>query len=88
MERAVLQSRKTILVITRAYLDGEWTEFESVLAQTLDPAARRRRVQPLLVEKTSLPLRIAALTYIDFTRPDRIDRQLERLVSAISEESN
>lgn len=88
MERAVLQSRKTVLVLTAAYLAGEWTEFESVLAQTLDPAAHRRRVQPLLVEKTPLPPRLAILVYIDFTRPDRADWQLERLVSAIQAESN
>ncbi|MGB5618898.1 MAG: TIR domain-containing protein, partial [Desulfobacterales bacterium] len=37
MERAVLQSRKTILVLTPYYIDSEWAQFENILAQTLDP---------------------------------------------------
>ncbi len=58
MERAVQTSHKTLVIITPSYLESEWTEFEAVMAQTLDPAARARRVIPLLLEKTALPLRL------------------------------
>jgi hypothetical protein len=87
MERAVLQSRKTLLVLTPDYLASEWTEFENILAQTLDPAARRRRLLPLLLKPCELPLRIRTLTYLDFTKPDRVSLQLDRLIAAIASEA-
>ena len=86
MERAILQSRKTLLVLTPDYLDSEWAEFENILASTLDPAARRRRVIPLLLKPCELPLRIRALTYLDFTKSDEIEFQFQRLVVAIRTE--
>jgi hypothetical protein len=55
MERAVLQSRKTILVLTPEYLQSEWTEFENILVQTLDPAAHQRRLIPVLLLGCDLP---------------------------------
>jgi hypothetical protein len=83
MERAALQSRKTLLVLTPDYLASEWTEFENILASTLDPAARQRRVIPLLLKPCELPLRIRALTYLDFTKPDETEFQFRRLVAAL-----
>jgi predicted phosphodiesterase len=82
MERAVRQSRKTLLVLTPNYLASEWTEFENILASTLDPAARRRRIIPLFLEQCKLPLRIRSLTYLDFTGSDQ-EFQLRRLLRAI-----
>ncbi len=83
IERAVLTSRKTVLVLTPAYLAGQWTEFENVMTQTLDPAARQRRMLPLLLQKCELPLRIGMLVYLDFTRAEQHDKQLVRLIAAI-----
>ena len=51
MERAVLESRKTLLVITPSYLRSRWAEFENVLVQAIDPAARARRVIPVLLKR-------------------------------------
>lgn len=82
MERAVLQSRKTLLLLTPDYLASEWAEFENILASTLDPAARQRRVIPLLLKRCELPLRIRAVTYLDFTSLDH-EFQLQRLLAAI-----
>ncbi len=83
MERAVLTSRKTLLVLTPDYIQSQWAEFENLLVQTLDPAARQRRLLPLMVNSCELPLRIRTLTYLDFTRPDRTQFQFDRLVKAI-----
>jgi hypothetical protein len=86
MERAVVQSRKTLLVLTPDYLASEWAKFENILASTLDPAARQRRVIPLLLKQCELPLRIRSLIYLDFTQPSEAELQLQRLVAAIGGE--
>ncbi len=85
MERAVLQSHKTIAILTREYIEGGsgWTDFENILVQTLDPAARQRRLIPLFLAQCELPLRLGYLTPIDFTQPDRHRTELTRLVTAI-----
>ncbi len=65
-ERGVIKCRKTLLVLTPNYLNSGWAEFENVMAATLDPANASLRIIPLLKEDCQTPLRIAALTYIDF----------------------
>lgn len=67
MERGVRECRKTLMVLTPDYLNSEWAEFESIMAQTLSPASRDLRLIPLLKTQCEKPLRIAALTHIDFT---------------------
>lgn len=75
IERAVDNSRHTLLVLSPAWIQSEWTEFESLLAGTLDPAGRRRKLIPLKFEDCQLPPRIAMLTYADFTRPQEHEHQ-------------
>ena len=70
MERAVVTSRKTVLVLTQAYLDSAWAEFEALMLATLDPANRQLRLIPLLKERCELPVRIGYLTYVNFADPD------------------
>jgi hypothetical protein len=83
MERAVENSRHTLLVLTPAWVKSEWTEFEGLLTQTADPAARQRRLLPLLLESCETPRRIAMLTYVDFTKKRQWKKQLPRVVKAI-----
>ncbi len=85
IERAVLQSRKTLLVLTPDYLASQWTEFENILVATLDPAARARRMLPILLKASELPLRIRHLNYLDFTQPDDPEFRWRRLVAALRE---
>ncbi len=83
MERAVQNSRHTVLVLSPACVESEWVDFETLLTQTTDPAGRRRRLLPLVFNPCQPPLRIAMLTYLDFTKPDRWETELPRLVAAI-----
>ncbi len=73
IERAVLTSRKTLLILTPDYLASHWTEFENLLLQTLEPANQNLRLIPLLKEKCDLPLRLRMLTYVNFVDPDDWD---------------
>lgn len=84
MERGVLTSRKTLLVLTPAYVKSEWTEFENLMLQTLDPANRARRLIPLLKERCELPLRIGMLTYVDFSDPSELDLAWQKLLRGLA----
>jgi hypothetical protein len=83
MERAVRQSRKTVLILTPEYLQSEWAEYENILVQTLDPAARQRRLLPVLLMRCELPPGISILTHIDFTHSEEHWQKTERLITAI-----
>ena len=58
IERAVDNSRRTLLVLTPAWVESAWAEFESLLTQTADPAARQRRLLPLVLQTCQPPRRI------------------------------
>jgi len=83
IEHAVLQSRKTLLILSPAYLKSDWATFESIMVSTLDPANRQRRLLPVLVKKCKLPLRIRGLIYIDLSGTVDADAQFNRLLRAI-----
>ena len=70
-ERAILNSRKTLLILSPAFVQDQWRDFESILLQTLDPTNLQLRLIPLLKEECSLPLRLSMLTAVDFTHPER-----------------
>ena len=80
-ERAALQGRKTLLVLSPAYLASEWAEFENILVQTLDPAARKRRLIPVLRAPCRPNLRIRPLVSVDLTADN--DVQWQRLLKAL-----
>ncbi len=67
MERGVTTCRKTLLVLTPDYIASGWCEIENIMLQTLDPANRELRLVPLLKTQCKKPLRIGALTHVDFT---------------------
>jgi Tfp pilus assembly protein PilF len=83
MERAVLTSRHTLLVLTPEYVASAWTEFEYTLVQTLARGFRDRRLIPLLKAPCERPLRIKALTHVDFTDPLNHAFAYSRLLTAL-----
>jgi hypothetical protein len=87
MERAVDHSRHTLLVLTPAWVKSEWTEFEQLLTQATDPAARRRRLLPLRLHPCVPPPRIAMLTYADFTEEGNREVGFQSLLKALKGES-
>jgi len=52
------------------------------MTQTLDPAARQRRIIPVMLRACELPLRIRMMTYADFTQPEKSDLGLKRLLAS------
>ena len=80
IERAVDRSRYTLVVLTPAWVESEWTDFESLLTATADPAGRKRKVIPLMLAPCQPPARIAMLTYADFTDPATREAEMARLL--------
>jgi hypothetical protein len=87
MERAVDNSRHTLAVLTPAWVESRWTEFESLLVGGADPAGRAGRLLPLMLQPCQPPRRIAMLTYADFTQPDSRTDQFRRLLKQLQSTS-
>ena len=82
---AVEQSRKTLLVLSPAWLASEWSELEALLAQQKSPAFRQHQLMVLMHRKCEPPPEIAILPYLDFTDGSNWDKQLQRLLDAIND---
>ncbi len=80
IERAIENSRHTLTILTPGWLDREWANFEGLLVETADPAARRRRLLPLMLIPCEPPARMRMLTVADFTRATSRAEQFDRLM--------
>jgi hypothetical protein len=87
IEHAIRSSRKTLIVLTPNWVESEWGKFEGLLVQTTDPAGKRRKLIPILLEECDIPPRLTPLTYADFTNDDRWDFQLDRIIGALETEA-
>lgn len=88
IQRAVIESAKTLVVLTPDYLRDEWTIFGNVMAKSLDPAARHRRLIPLMKRECEPPLYIAHLMPVDFTSPAREKIAWTQLLTALGVQTN
>jgi DNA-binding MarR family transcriptional regulator len=87
IERAVEDSRHTLIVLTPAWIVNEWSEFEGLLTSGADPAARRRKLLPLKLKPCKLPPHISLLTCADFTQPHERACQFRRLLEQLQRTS-
>jgi hypothetical protein len=83
IEKAITASRHTLLVLTPAWVKGEWESFAGLLARSEDPVGRQRRTIPLLLKHCMPPRSIARLIYADFTDANEWEQQFERLVATL-----
>jgi nucleoside phosphorylase len=84
IEQAVDQSRHTLIVMTPEWVDGEWQAFQSLLAQTSDPAGRRAKLLPLMLKPCTPPSRIAELDYADLTDEAERGEQIDGLLRSLA----
>ena len=87
MEYAVVNSRRTVLVLTPAYLASDWAKFEALMVQTLDPLNEHLRLIPLLRERCELPIRIGIFTYVNFADPADLNSAWMQLLAALGSPS-
>lgn len=84
IERAVRDSRFVLLVLTPAYLNDAWRQFESILAASYGLDLGEWRAIPVLLAPCELPPRLRALVPVDLRDPINSAREWERLLHTIA----
>jgi hypothetical protein len=83
MERAVENSRFTLAVLTRAYLESNFTELENILAEHLGLELSERRLIAVMREPCKPRLGIRARLWLDMTSDREVPAGMERLISEL-----
>jgi TIR domain len=88
MERAVESSRCTLTVLTPSYLESNFAEIESILAEHLGLELSERRLIVVMREACKPRLGIRARLWLDMTNEENVQAGLQRLISALSSNSH
>jgi hypothetical protein len=87
IERGIRQAKRTVIVLSAAYLaDRRWTEIENVLGQTMGAQEGTYRLLPVKIgplDEGRLPIRVSMLSTLDLSHPSRAEREFERPVKAL-----
>jgi hypothetical protein len=86
IEQGIRQAKRTIIVLSDAYLADNMAEFESTLGQTMGIQAGTYRLLPIKAmpfDSSCLPTRLSMLTILDLSDSRRVDRGFDRLVQAL-----
>jgi hypothetical protein len=83
LQRAMTATRNFLVVVSPAYLASSAAELEMNTAVRLASESPDRRVIPILLRKTDLPLLISGLTYVDFTQHEQSEDATQRLLRGL-----
>lgn len=82
-ERAVQQSKRTLLVLTPAAINESFAEFVTILVQAYGLESGTWPVIPLIHKAVKLPPRLALLVPLDATEPALWPEAVERLCASV-----
>jgi hypothetical protein len=85
-ERGIRQAKRTLIVLSPAYLADHMADFENVLAQTMGIQEGNYRLLPVKIEDiddSRLPTRLSMLTTLNLAHPRRAEREFQRLIQAL-----
>jgi TIR domain len=86
IEQGIQQSKRTVIVLSDAYLADNMAEFENTLGQTMgiqEGTYRLLPVKAMPLDTSHLPTRLSMLTTLDLAHPRRADREFTRLIEAL-----
>ena len=85
-ERGIQQAKRTLIVLSQAYLEDNMADFENIAAQSLGIREGTYRLLPVKIgpiDETRLPTRLGMLSVLDLTQPQRAEREFDRLGAAL-----
>lgn len=85
MERAVIESRYTLSVLTPAYEQSGLTDLERIMAQHLDAEERRIRWLAVILEEVPMRLLDRYRLALDMTDPSQWDAGIATLAGVIGQ---
>ncbi|MEL6461818.1 MAG: caspase family protein [Cyanobacteria bacterium J06558_2] len=86
IERGMKQAKRTVIVISEAYLLDNMAEFENTLVQTMGIQEGNYRLLPIKstsIDNIRLPTRLSMLSTLDLSHPRRAEREFKRLIKAL-----
>lgn len=87
MERAVVKSRCTLAVLSPQYLQSNFTEFESLIAEHLGLEAGARRLLMVMREECQPRLSLRSRLWLDMTDDEEFAVNVARLVQEVRSQS-
>jgi hypothetical protein len=85
-ERGIRQAKRTLVLLSAAYLEDNMADFENVAAQSVGIEEGTYRLLPVKIgpiDPAELPVRLRMLATIDLADPRRADREFGRLAEAL-----
>jgi hypothetical protein len=82
-ESGIRTAKRTLVVLSDAFLHDTWADFDATLAQHMGVEEGRYRLVPLILRPVQLPMRLRMLAAVDLTRPERSEREYTRLIKAL-----
>jgi hypothetical protein len=83
MERCIRESRFTLTLISKGFMDSGNTEEEAVITKVLDMGERKRRLVPLILQRVERPAWMYGIVGVDFTAEEGLVEPLEKLKAAL-----
>ena len=86
IEQGIRQAKRTVIVLSEAYLTDQITTFENTLAQTMGLQEGTYRLLPVKIgeiDEAKLPTRLGMLTTLNLAHPGRAAREFDRLIRAL-----
>jgi len=85
-ERGIQQAKRTLILLSQAYLEDNMADFENVAAQSVGIEEGSYRLLPVKIgpiDQARLPVRLRMLATLDLTDPRRADREFGRLAESL-----
>jgi len=83
MERAVVESRYTLAVLSPAYLTSSFTDFENVISQHLGLEESQNRLLLAVREPCEWNLRLRHKVWLEMKDDEEVEENLPRLIRAL-----
>lgn len=86
--RGIKQAKRTLVVLSEAYLADNWAHFEQVVGQTIGIQEGAYRVLPVKIaplDEQQIPVGLSRMVIMDFSNPRHVERRFERLIRTLQE---